>query len=156
MATITVDTREIEALGAKLVNARPVVERHLTVAMTRSTAQVQHDAMATVPVDTGHLRRSITTDVTPFVGRVGTNVPYAEVVEKGRRAGAPMPPPAALGPWARRHGIPAGAVFAIALAIGRRGIPARPYLVPALERNRAAIQREFANEMNKAVAELAA
>ena len=156
MATITVDVREVEELAAKFVASQPVVRKHLTVAMTRATAQVERDAKVTVPVDTGHLRRSITTDVTPFVGRVGSNAPYAEVVEKGRRAGAPMPPPAALEPWARRHGIPAGAVYAVALAIRRRGIPARPYLAPALERNRNAITREFALELNRALAELAA
>jgi phage gpG-like protein len=156
MVALRVDAREIEELADRFIASNPVVARHLTVAMTRSTAQVQHDAMRLVPVDTGHLRRSITTNVTPTVGRVGTNVPYAPVVEMGRRPGARMPPLAPIAVWARRKGIPASAVYAIALAIHRRGIPARPYLGPALARNRNAINREFANELNKAVAELAA
>lgn len=35
------------------------------------------------PVDTGRLRSSITYNITPSFGRVGTNVQYAEFVEYG-------------------------------------------------------------------------
>ncbi len=153
MATIRVDTdmREVDALIRRYGEAAPAVAREMTVAMTRATAQVQHDAQVLVPVDTGHLRRSITTDVTPFVGRVGSNVPYAPVVEYGRRPGAPMPPSGALDGWARRKGISASAIFAIRLRIARRGIKARPYLVPALERNRVAINQEFDRAIERAL-----
>lgn len=53
---------------------------------------------------------------------------HAVFVEKGRRAGATMPPIAPIRAWALRHGMPAGAAYPIARAIARRGIPARPTL----------------------------
>lgn len=156
MVSITVDASDVLAFTRRFANAQPIVERQFRTAMIRATAQVQHDAMALAPVDTGTLRRSLTTDVTPFVGRVGTNLPYAPVVEYGRREGAPMPPAGALLPWMRRHGISAEAEYAVRLRIARRGIRARPYLIPALERNREAIEREFALAMDAALRELAA
>lgn len=56
-------------------------------------------------------------------GFVETHSGYGAAVEGGRRAGAAMPPPAALLPWVRRAGLPAEAAFPIARAIGQRGIP---------------------------------
>jgi phage gpG-like protein len=132
---------------------------------------IEGAAKKTVAVDTGNLRRSITHEVTAsggfIVGRVGTNVPYAKVVEEGRAAGSAMPPPGVLLGWMRRKGIPVdemfigrndvgditgsakvgggyhGIEYLIARAIGKRGIKARPYLKPALQNNMAAINREF-------------
>ena len=156
MSSITIDTSDLDPLFARCANALPIVERHFGNAMVRSTAAVQHDAMVLVPVDTGHLRRSITTDVTPFVGRVGTNVAYARPVEEGRRPGAPMPPRGVLLEWMRRHDIPAAAEFLVRRSIARKGIKARPYLIPALERNEEGIRREFALAADKAAAEVLA
>jgi phage gpG-like protein len=154
MTTIAIDASELIALGQRFVGAEPVIEREFETAMVRSTAAVQHDAMVAAPVDTGTLRRSITTDVTPFLGSVGSNLPYAPVVEFGREAGKTMPPSGALEPWMRRHGITV-AEFVIRRSIGRRGTPARPYFVPALERNRAGIEREFDLAVARALKRLA-
>ena len=166
MVAIRVDASEVEALADRLIASNPVVARHLTVAMTRATAQVERDAKVLVPVDTGHLRRSITTDVTPFVGRIGTNVPYARDVEGidengkltvwSRRPGEPLIPEGVLLKWMSRHGFPPEAETNIRVKIQKKGIRARPYLTPALERNRNAINREFARELDAAVRELAA
>jgi hypothetical protein len=77
------------------------------------------------------------------------------VVERGRAAGKPAPPRAALRGWARRHGIPDSALFVLARAIGRRGIPPRPYLVPAFDKNVDRIQRLFAAAGQRVVARIA-
>lgn len=156
MTTIEVDASALFALGKRFAGAEAVIEDVFKDAMVRATAAVQHDAMVAAPVDTGTLRRSITTDVTPFLGSVGSNLPYAPVVEYGRRAGAPMPPSGSLDPWMRRHGITAVSEFVIRRSIARRGIRARPYLIPALERNRAGIEREFEIAADRAIKRLVA
>jgi phage gpG-like protein len=153
---IVIDASEFAAMGARFRNAAPIVEREMKTAMVRSTAQIQHDAQVLVKVDTGTLRRSITTNVTPFLGRVGSNQPHAPVVEFGRKPGGKMPPPGVLDGWMARHGIPASAEFLIRRKIARKGIPAHPYLIPAFERNKHAIEAEFALAADRALRALAA
>jgi hypothetical protein len=53
---------------------------------------------------------------------------HAVFVERGRRAGAPMPPLAPIRAWALRHGLPASAAWPIAKKIAKRGIAPRPTL----------------------------
>lgn len=62
--------------------------------------------------------------------------PHAEVIQKGRRPGAAMPPKGVLLPWMGRHGIPPEAEFVVRRAIGRRGIPAVDYMDAAADRIR--------------------
>lgn len=155
MATdIRIDADDLNELLDRFGDATSIVVREMQTAMVRATAAVQADAQVLVPVDTGTLRRSITTDVTPFVGRVGTNLLYGAVVEEGRRPGAPMPPSGSLLDWMRRHGIPAEQEFAVRRSIARKGIRARPYLVPALERNQDGIRREFEAANERALAKV--
>jgi phage gpG-like protein len=157
MATeIVIDASEFAAMGARFRNAAPIVEREMKTAMTRSTAQIQHDAQVEVKVDQGTLRRSITTNVTPFLGRVGTNLIYARTVEEGWPPNYRWIPKGALLPWMARHSIPASAEFFIRRKIWREGLPARPYLIPALERNKHAIEAEFALAAARALRALAA
>lgn len=67
-----------------------------------------------------------------------------------------MPPSGALLGWMRRHGIPAEQEYIIRKRIATRGIAPRPYLVPALDENEPAIQREFDLAADRALAELLA
>lgn len=53
---------------------------------------------------------------------------HAIYVERGRRAGARMPPLAPIRAWAVRHGMSPSAAWPIARAIAARGIAARPTL----------------------------
>ncbi|MDQ3095117.1 MAG: HK97 gp10 family phage protein [Actinomycetota bacterium] len=144
---LSIDTRQVQSLSKRYAKAEPIVRGEMVTAMKRSTLAVEGRAKQVVPVDTAHLRRSITSKVTQsagaVVGKVGTNVPYARPVEEGRRAGAPMPPPSALTGWARRHGME-GAEFVLARSIGRRGIKARPFLTRALREMTGQIRQEFA------------
>lgn len=57
-------------------------------------------------------------------GSVFSSVPYAQVIELGRRAGR-IPPVAPLRLWAKRILGNEKAGFPVARAIGRRGLPAR-------------------------------
>lgn len=126
MVALTIDTSDIDDMARRYATIAPVMEREMRTAMIRATAQVQHDAMTLVPVLTGHLRRSITTDPQPYEGRVGTNVVYARVVEEGFPPARP----------------------------GLKGRKAKPYLVPALEQNRPAINREFTAAIGRVLTEL--
>lgn len=126
MVAVAVDSSDLDDMARRYAGLVPLMEREMRVAMVRATAQVQHDAMATVPVLTGHLRRSITSDPQPYAGRVGANVVYARVVEEG------FPPARA----------------------GLKGRKAKPYLRPALEQNRPAINKEFTLAMGRVLSEL--
>ncbi len=142
-----IDAGDIERFAARTAKADRIVRDEMVAGMKRSTLHVEGRAKRHVPVDTGHLRRSLTSQVKPFSGGVrglvGTNVPYAQAVEKGRRAGAPMPPRGALLGWIRRHGGNVDAEFVIRRAISRRGIKSRPYLSRALKEMRPTIRVEF-------------
>lgn len=153
-----IDVREIIILGQNCREIAQATPGELTRAMTRSVIQVEADAKRAVPTDTHNLQRSITHTVQAtddhVVGKVGTNVPYAQTVEDGRRAGAAMPPAGALLGWMGRKSIPAEAEYVIRRAIGRRGIPGRPYLRKALAENASKIDAEFKQVIPRLLAKL--
>lgn len=81
-------------------------------------------------------------------GVVGTPAKYADVVERGRRAGRPMPPSgvgSGLWLWVRRklrvpEGEARGVAFVIARSIKKEGIEGKHMFRDALRDNRARIQ----------------
>mgnify|MGYP001301469456 CR=1 FL=1 len=134
MAGNAIYIRGLDQLIAKMQNPR-----HVSVParrfLQRATMVGEASAKKAAPVDTGHLRRSITHRVDGYtVGRFGTNTPYGPHVEYGTKAH--WPPVEALGGWAKRKGIPPGAVAA---AIAKRGTRAQPYMRPAVKDVEAAI-----------------
>lgn len=152
MATsIVIDMSEVRTFAAKMPQAKPLIQAEMVTTMQRSTIAVQSKARELITsqgaVDTGRLRGSITEQVLPISGGVqgivGSNMPYAAVIEYGRRPGAAMPTAGSLLGWMSRHGIPASAEYVIRRAIGRRGQPARPYLAPALQQTTARILADF-------------
>ena len=82
---IHIDTSQIEALARRYRNGPAIVQSEMLGAMQRSTFRLEGQAKKETPVRTGTLRRSITSNpVTPTLGVVGTNVPYARWVHNGR------------------------------------------------------------------------
>lgn len=136
-----------QKIAREYAGSAPIIKQETSTAMTRSVIAIEADAKRRVPTDTHNLQRSITHEVqargTDVIGRAGTNQPYAEPVEYGRRAGAPMPPSGAVLGWMRRHGIDQSAEYVIRRAISRKGIRPRPYLKPAYDVNRLKIAREM-------------
>lgn len=68
------------------------VERHVA----QTGYKVEANAKRLVPVDTGHLRRSIQTELEKvlkksYTATIGTNVEYAQFVEFGTRRTQPKP-----------------------------------------------------------------
>lgn len=141
------DFLTVNRMGQTYAGGSQIVLEETRTGITRAVIQIEADAKRMVPTDTHTLQRSLTHEVTTqgqnVTGRAGTNLTYAPVVEKGRSAGAAMPPQGALLGWMRRHGIDASAEFVVRRAIGRRGTRPRPYLKPALDKNRPAITREM-------------
>lgn len=134
------------ALQRKLQNPR-FVRSPVRTWLTRSALLLEGRTKQLTPVDTGRLRSSITHKVEPFRAWVGTNVTYAPHVEFGTRPH--WPPLAAMQPWARRHGFPAGrqGAFLVALAISRRGTRARRMFGRAVEQTRNKIVHMFRRDV---------
>lgn len=100
--------------------------------LDKAASNIKGKAKHLAPVDTGHLRASITTKLdtvpVPLWAQVGTNKNYARSVEYGSRPHyAPIDH---LRPWAKAHGIPAGAVWR---SIWMYGTKPHPFMKPAFE-----------------------
>lgn len=161
------------------------LEADIRRTLTASLLSIERDAKRFAPRDTRRLAGSINHQITGtyprLLGEVGPSVRYGIVMERGRRAGARMPPVDALMGWVRRHWhaafigpIARGQLrprraagrnvteadvrqraFALARSIQRRGIQARPFMEPAWGRNRADIVRAFERLGLRVIARLA-
>ncbi len=139
--SFTADTSDVQKFARDMLGAEPIIQDETMRAMTRSTTQVEADAKRFVPVDTHHLQRSITHQVQRtgafIIGRVGSNVPYARVVEEGRGAITIRPRRGRF----LRFVIDGREIFARVVHQGPRA--AKPYLKKSLQKNQTAINREF-------------
>lgn len=141
-----VDIPALPPFVARLRGAQTVLRNELATSMQRLVILGQNAAREGAPVDTGRLRNSITSRVElggTVRGVWGTNITYAETMEEGRRAGAPMPPAGALIGWMSRHGIDPSAEFVVRRAIGRHGIKGRHFFRASLDRLRPIAVREL-------------
>ena len=163
MADFHVEVKGLDAFVAKFKGADKIVTDELSKAGKRAGLAVEAGAKRLVPVDTGNLRRSITSVQAPFgttvspmmvTTRVGTNQPYAMAVEFGRGAGTTQPPTAPIAAWLERHGGDPKMAYVVARAIGRRGIPGRPYLTKAFAELQSKIRAEFDQVPKRIVARL--
>jgi len=175
---------EWEAFNRRLQTTPEAMERQMRATLNASLLSIERDARQLAPQDTRRLAGSINSRIEGtypnLVGVVGPSVRYGLFVERGRRAGARMPPVQALMGWVARHWHPAVAgplrqgelrpnraargvsqnqirarAFALAVSISRRGIRARPFMEPAWNRNRANIEQAFARIGIRVVAYLA-
>lgn len=140
MANIAVKIENIAEFRKAFQRAPEVVGRELHRAFEKSTSAVQATAKRLVPVDSGRLRDSIETEIRPLEASVFTTLKYAPFVEFGTRPH--FPPPQPLDVWARRHGIPLGAVQK---KIAREGTPAVPFLGAAKSERENEIIGNFAD-----------
>lgn len=133
----------------------------------------ERSARSGAPKDTGGGARSIVSQQSGLTGEVSSPLIAVSVMDQGRRPGATMPPPAALVPWVRRHGLGIGAswsvtsrrrlgsrttqrsqdleaAFLIARAIGRRGIRGKGFFAQAAND----MIRSLPAELQRAAAEI--
>lgn len=126
----------------------------LLQAMREVAIDIQSRAKVNAPVFRGLLRvsilRSVSVDDRRIVGRVGSALTYAPVVEYGRASGW-FPPVNELRIWARRKLGDERAGFLVARAIKKRGFKAQPYLLPALEAAKPRVQLIFDARIKQAI-----
>ncbi len=120
--------------------------------MAKAGSLVRVAAASLAPVDTGTLRRSITSRViagiSEVVAEIGSPMPYAPFMEFGTGLMTTptrprhFPPAAALHGWALRHGFPNG--FVVARAIARRGgLMPRRFMLGGLNMKRTQVWRQI-------------
>lgn len=67
------------------------VDKNVSDEINKTAYNIEKDAKRTCPVDTGYLRRSITTSPGNLEAEVGTDVEYAPFVEFGTRYQSAQP-----------------------------------------------------------------
>lgn len=110
-------------------------------------------------VSTGNYLRSWKVAPTERGAVLRNWAPYAGIIERGRRAGAPMPPPQALARWAqlklglsRKEAESAG--WAMAREIARRGLRPRRVLASVMPFARRFAREEVIREVEALVAKV--
>jgi hypothetical protein len=101
--------------------------------LTRNGMRMERNLKSFARADTGQGRRSMTNVVERRRVTAGTNLLYMEVMARGRRPGAAMPPRGALIGWMRRHGIDPSKEYALRRAIARHGIKGDDFDTKAFE-----------------------
>ena len=139
--------------SAALFSFSGFLQRDLNKATLKVAAAILRDAKKFAPVRTGALRRSGRieehgSEVWVVFGGKGTSVDYAPFVEFGRAPGR-APPLQEMETWAARAIGDAGNAFALAQAIARRGVAPKPFLRPAVNKNRKAIIKIYGKHFNK-------
>jgi HK97 gp10 family phage protein len=107
-------------------------------ALQNATLTVEAEAKQMAPKATGTLRRSITSAVKPISGTpagiVSAPVRYAQAVEYGSKPHTPPLQPVQR--WAKRKGLPGGAVW---MSIRKRGTKPHPFMEPAFTNNKESV-----------------
>lgn len=119
------------------------VEAHITPAVRASVEAscklIENSAKIYVPVDTGALRDSITTEIDDsgrtIRGVVGPHTHYAAFVEFGTGIRGASSPGAGEGPY----------------SLTWKGMPAQPYMRPALDENKPVILDVFRAQISTAL-----
>ena len=150
---IRIDAREAEALARAWARAPEIVTGALKPAVVEASLLVEREARERAPVGATALLRGSISARAPRVTRnrveavVASALPYAAVVELGRRPGK-FPPLRPIADWARaKFGISdeaaEAAAWPIARAIARRGTKPARFFAGALAATRPQIQRLF-------------
>lgn len=121
----------------KIINLIPNrMKLALLKGMQETVIAIQSQAKKNAPIWRGLLRASLVQTVTvegnKIIGQVGSALPYASVMERGRTTGW-FPNVDQLKLWSRRKFGTEEAAYVIGRAIKRRGFAPQPYLGPAVE-----------------------
>ena len=126
---ITLEVEGLKELVAAFKKAPEIVGGELDGAIQQSAVQIQRETMVNAPVDTGQLRSQIEYRKTGNAQAVvGSKAKHSLPVHEGSKPHyAPLK---ALEPWARRKGIPVGAVW---YSIAKKGTKANPFMKKAVD-----------------------
>lgn len=160
MESFKVDVANLPGFKAAMQQAPRTLQTEMLTAARRIGKRGHALAAVYVKRDTGATAASIY-DAAGLAGdgvfaTFGASSEAAIHVEKGRRAGAPMPPQGALLPWMAAHGIPESSEYVVRRSIARRGIPPHPFVGRAhKEMQRAGFYRkEFSEAIRRALAKI--
>lgn len=104
--------------------------------------------------DRGRYKSGWKVEVTNNQARFYNDKPYADVIEEGRRAGRPPPPPDQLVPWVKRklkvknQKMAQRVARAVAFVIGKRGLKGRHVLASAEKRIERALAEDIEREID--------
>jgi len=86
-----VNVSDLDRLARDLTKAADRIEAGLPAIIAKTTLDIEADAKKIVPVDTGNLKNSITSDIDGPHGEVGPTASYGAYVEYGTARMAPQP-----------------------------------------------------------------
>lgn len=98
--TFRIESSSLKRLALDLHAAPARTRARISVVVRRTAFAVERDAKLLVPVDTGNLKNSITTNVGEFDAEIGPTANYGHYVEEGTSRMAPQP---YMGPSAERN-----------------------------------------------------
>jgi len=161
-AEYNLSTEGVEEAAALLARFPEIAQDEMRRAMTRATVQLASDVKTFTPVYMGMLRSKIGSDVQTIGGAMGGvrgmvhsgGVPYASVVELGRRPGS-WPPLAPIRRWCHLVLGDAGAVFVVARKIAMRGTRGVFMFAQAWRRDKEWINAQFTRARDRIVERLA-
>ena len=135
---ITVEVPDLVKLESDFKRAPSKVTEEIEKALTKSAILIQRNAIKESPIDTGRLRSNIIYRVFFGTAVISPNVDYAVYVHEGTRPHSM--PFNAVEPWARRKGIPAGAVWQ---SIRHKGTKGNPFMRRAAEQSGDGVRKFF-------------
>ena len=161
-AEYEVTTEGLNEAAALLGRFPEIALDEMQKAMVKSATQLGSDVREFTPVYMGLLRSKIGGTVEVVGGAMGGvkgivhsgGVPYASVVELGRRPGS-FPPIAPIERWCHLVLGDASAAWAVARAIAARGIPAKAIFARAWLKDREWISSQFVRARDRIVQRLA-
>ncbi|WP_278255584.1 HK97 gp10 family phage protein [Nocardioides convexus] len=115
---INIDLSQVHHLAADLRAVEHRVVPAVEAEVARGALRVEGSSKVGVPVDTGHLANSITTDVDGLSYEVGPEANYGGYVEEGTS-----------GPY------PIGNAFGWGITVWHPGISPQPYMGPAFDQD---------------------
>ena len=130
---IKINTDELNKFSVEVVKLSDEVEKDVKKVVKNSAFNIQREAMSNLTknksVDTGHLRRGISTDIKGLEATIHTsNIKYAVMVEKGTRTHIIRAKNKKALYWK-------GASHPVK-AVRHPGSKAKPYLIPAFEKEK--------------------
>jgi len=121
-------------------------------AVKKGTLVTMRNVMKESPVDTGRNRSAVNAEVTSSQGKILPGTKYTKYIEFGTKGPRKPPPLRAIQVWAKRHGIPAGA---LQRSIARKGTKPNPHFARGFAMSKAKIEQLFDTALTRTAARIA-